>query len=79
MKTTLLILLSSVIVLNLNAQKIRKDTIKGENASYYQEIRFGSIKMRNIQNRDTLIYMYYDDGTQVPADLSLESKPKFTK
>lgn len=79
MKTTFLILLSSVIVLNLNAQKIRKDTIKGENASYYQEIRFGSIKMRNIQNRDTLIYMYYDDGTQVPADLSLESKPKFTK
>lgn len=78
MKTTLLILLLSVIVFNLNAQKIRKDTIKGENASYYQEIKFGGITMRNIQNKDTLINMYYDDGTQVPADLSLESKPKFT-
>ena len=79
MKTTLFILILSAITFNLNAQKIRKDTIKGENANYYQEIRFGSTKMRNIQNRDTLIYMYYDDGTQVPADLSLESKPKFTK
>ncbi|WP_455509276.1 hypothetical protein [Butyricimonas paravirosa] len=78
MKTTLLILLLSVIVFNLNAQKIRKDTIKGENASYYQEIRFGSIKMRNIQNKDTLINMYYNDGKQVPGDLSLESRPKFT-
>ena len=66
------------MVLSLNAQKIRKDTIKGENASYYQEIRFGSIKMRNIQNKDTLINMYYDDGKQVHGDLSLESRPKFT-
>ena len=39
MRTTLLILLLSAIVFNLNAQKIQKDTIKGENASYYQEIR----------------------------------------
>jgi len=80
MKTTLLILilLLSVIVLNLNAQKIRKDTIKGENASYYQEIKFGGITMRNIQNKDTLTNMYYDDGTQVPEDLSLISRPKFT-
>ena len=77
MKTTLLILLSSVIVLNLNAQKIRKDTIKGKNASYYQEIRFGSIKMRNIQNKDTTYLMYYDDGSQVPEGI-LKSKPMFT-
>ena len=79
MKTTLLILLLSAIGLSLNAQKIRKDTIRGKNASYYQEIKFGGITMRNIQNKDTTYLMYYDDGTQVPADLSLESKPKFTK
>lgn len=78
MKTTLLILLSSVIVLNLNAQKIRKDTIKGENASYYQEIKFGGITMRNIQNKDTTYLMYYDDGTQVPEWETLESRRKFT-
>ena len=78
MKILLFILVQLFMVLGLNAQKIRKDTIKGENASYYQEIRFGSIKMRNIQNKDTLINMYYDDGKQVPGDLSLESRPKFT-
>ena len=77
MKTTLFILILSAITFNLNAQKIRKDTIRGKNASYYQEIRFGSIKMRNIQNKDTTYLMYYDDGTQVPGGI-LKSKPMFT-
>ena len=77
MKTTLFILILSAITFNLNAQKIRRDTIKGENASYYQEIKFGGITMKNIQNKDTLTNMYYDDGTQVPEDVSLESRQKF--
>ena len=77
MKILLFILVQLFMVLSLNAQKIRKDTIKGKNASYYQEIRFGSIKMRNIQNKDTTYLMYYDDGSQVPEGI-LKSKPMFT-
>ena len=78
MKTTLFILILSAITFNLNAQKIRKDTIRGKNASYYQEIKFGGITMRNIQNKDTTYLMYYDDGTQVPEWETLESGRKFT-
>ena len=77
MKTILLILLLAAIGLNLNAQIIRKDTIKGENASYYQEIKSNLIKMRNIQNKDTTHLMYYDDGSPVLGG-KLKSEPMFT-
>ena len=66
MKTTLLTLILTIIVLNLSARSFPKDTLRGKNASYHREFILSAIKMRSIQNKDTSNIMYFDDGKQVP-------------
>ena len=77
MKTTLLTLILTIIVLNLSARSFPKDTLRGKNASYHQEFILSAIKMRSIQNKDTSNIMYFDDGKQVPEEYWAKSKPKF--
>ena len=77
MKTTLLTLILTIIVLNLNARSFPKDTLKGKNSSYHREFILSAIKMRNIQNKDTSNMMYFDNGKQVSEEYWPTSKPKF--
>lgn len=51
MKVTLLTLILTAIVLNLNARSFPKDTLRGKNASYERVFILSAIKMRNIQTR----------------------------
>jgi len=76
-KVTLLTFILTAIVLNLNARSFPKDTLRGKNASYQREFIFTSIIARNIQNKDTIPSMYFDDGKQVPEGYWPQSKPKF--
>lgn len=77
MKVTLLTLILTAIVLNLNARSFPKDTLRGKNASYERVFILSAIKMRNIQNKDTIPSMYFDDGKQVPEEYGVNSEPKF--
>ena len=77
MKVTLLTLILTAIVLNLNARSFPKDTLRGKNASYERVFILSAIKMRNIQNKDTIPSMYFDDGKQVPEEHGVNSEPKF--
>ena len=77
MKTTLLTLILTAIVLNLNARSFPKDTLRGKNASYHREFILSAIKMRNIQNKDTSSFVYFDDGKQVSEEYWPTSEPKF--
>ena len=77
MKTTLLTLILTAIVLNLNARSFPKDTLRGKNASYERVFILSAIKMRNIQNKDTIPSMYFDDGKQVSEEYWPTSEPKF--
>ena len=77
MKTTLLTLILTIIVLNLSARSFPKDTLRGKNASYHREFILSAVKMRNIQNKDTSNIMYFDDGKQVSEEYWAKSKPKF--
>lgn len=81
MKTSLLILLLVIANLNTIAQGLYNhgDTIRGKLASYYcvELIPKLVVKVKNIQNKDTLSEMYYDNGEVVPLDRWLSSEYNF--
>lgn len=77
MKTTLLILILTIIALSSSARSFPKDTLRGKNASYHREFILSAIKMRNIQNKDTSSFVYFDDGKQVSEEYWPTSEPKF--
>lgn len=81
MKSLLLLLALALGISNTNAQDSHNlcDTIKGKLASYYR-IEFLPkimVKVQNIQNKDTLSEMYYDNGKIVSPDLWLNSEYNF--
>lgn len=77
MRTTLLTLILTSIVLSLNARSFPKDTLRGKNASYEREFILSGIKISNIKNKDTTSVMHFDDGKQVSEEYWPSSKPKF--
>ncbi|AZS30537.1 hypothetical protein D8S85_13935 [Butyricimonas faecalis] len=77
MKTTLLTLILTIIALSSSARSFPKDTLRGKNASYHREFILSAIKMRNIQNKDTSSFVYFDDGKQVSEEYWPTSEPKF--
>lgn len=81
MKSILLILVLILTMSNLDAQTLYTPNAvtKGKNASYYcmEHMPNRTIRVRNIQNKDTLADMYYNDGKVVPMDRMLESSRNF--
>ena len=77
MKVTLLTLILTIIALSSSARSFPKDTLRGKNASYHREFILSAIKMRNIQNKDTSSFVYFDDGKQVSEEYWPTSEPKF--
>ena len=78
MKSLLLSLLFSMLaIVRLDVQALYHpgDTTKGKNASYYcmDVMPNRIIRVRNIQNKDTLSNMYFEDGSMVPLDRWLGS------
>lgn len=81
MKTSLLILLLVITNLNTIAQGLYNhgDTIRGKLASYYcvEFIPEIMVKVQNIQNKDTVPEMYYDNWKIVSPELWLNSEYNF--
>lgn len=55
------------ISLNAQMRYVPGDTVKGKNASYYckEHLHKRSVKVRNVQNKDTLSNVYLDNGEEV--------------
>ena len=49
MKTTLLTLILTIIVLNLSARSFPKDTLRGKNASYHREFILSAVSYTHLQ------------------------------
>lgn len=66
---------------NLKAQVVynQGNTVKGKLASYYcvEIVPNHIIKVRNVQNIDTLLNMYFDNGKIVPQERMLNSEYNF--
>lgn len=73
MKSVLFILVLTLGTISLNAQMryVPGDTVKGKNASYYCENQLPkrTVKVRNIQNKDTLSAAYLDNGEEVTVNM----------
>lgn len=67
-----------MITVNLDAQALySQGIIKGKNVNYYCKELIRTVIVRNIQNRDTLTDMYFDDEKTVPISWMLESGYNF--
>ncbi|WP_292268920.1 hypothetical protein [Butyricimonas sp.] len=81
MKSLLFILLLALGSANLKAQVVynQGNTVKGKLASYYcvEIVPNHIIKVRNVQNIDTLLNMYFDNGKIVPQERMLNSEYNF--
>ena len=74
MKTKMLIFVFLLGITDLFAQTLYVPgaIVKGKNASYYCSTKYEIlIKVNNVNNVDTTITMYYDDGTVVPYYVGL--------
>lgn len=73
MKSILFIFVLTLGTISLNAQMryVPGDTVKGKNASYYceQDLPKRTVKVRNVQNKDTLSKVYLDNGEEVLVNM----------